>query len=105
MRWTRVLRLTSAISADGEVVWSWRPDAGAKFCSLSRVTVAKEPGHRGEHEVSRKPSRRESRNASVEPVVLPPCFLLHGTHGCNRHPAFPAPSVFEERVESDANLG
>ena len=32
---------------------------------------------------------------SVEPVVLPPCFLLHGIHGCNRHPAFPAPSVFE----------
>src|SRR6202000_2656675 len=28
----------------------------------------------------------------VEPVVLPPCFLLHGTHGCDRHPAFPAPS-------------
>jgi hypothetical protein len=58
--------------------------------------VAKEPGHRGEHEVSRKPSRRESRNASVEPVVLPPCFLLHGTHGCNQHPAFPVPSDFEE---------
>ena len=31
----------------------------------------------------------------VEPVALPPCFLLHGAHGCNRHPAFPAPS-FEE---------
>ena len=39
--------------ADGEVVWSWRPDAGAKFCSLNRVTVAKEPGHRGEHEGNR----------------------------------------------------
>jgi hypothetical protein len=39
-----------------------------------------------------KPSRRESRIAPVTPVVLPPCFLLHGTHGCDRHPAFPAPS-------------
>ena len=31
--------------ADGEVVWSWRPGAGAKFCgrSIRRVTVAKEP--------------------------------------------------------------
>jgi hypothetical protein len=35
----------------------------------------------------------------VEPVVLPPCFLLHGTHGCNRHPAFPAPSsIFEGQI-------
>jgi len=32
----------------------------------------------------------------VSPVVLPPCFLLHGTHGCDRHPAFPAPSAREE---------
>ena len=31
----------------------------------------------------------------VEPVALPPCFLLHGAHGCNRHPAFPAPSPQE----------
>ncbi len=80
-------------------MWSWRPDAGAKSWGMEaslRVTVAKEPGHRGEHEVSRKPSRRESRNAPVEPVVLPPCFLLHGTHGCNQHPAFPAPSDIEE---------
>src|SRR5258708_29903694 len=39
----------------------------------------------------------------VEPVVLPPCFLLHGTHGCNRHPAFPAPSTFS-KGKVDANL-
>src|ERR1700726_3854727 len=32
MRWTRELRLTSVTRADGEVVWSWRPDAGAKLC-------------------------------------------------------------------------
>jgi hypothetical protein len=44
--------------ADGEVVWSWRPDAGAKFFCANKfareMTVAKEPGHRGELEVSRK---------------------------------------------------
>ena len=41
--------------ADGEVVWSWRPDAGAKFCESHRgATVARKPGHRGELEVSRK---------------------------------------------------
>ena len=38
--------------AYGEVVWSWRRDAGAKF--FSGMTVAKKPAHRGEHEVSRK---------------------------------------------------
>jgi len=44
-----------------------------------------------------KPLRRESRRCSGSPVVLPPCFLLHGAHGCNRHPAFPAPSLIEGR--------
>src|SRR5947207_10455421 len=41
--------------AYGEVVWSWRRDAGVKLCGIFRkVTVAKKPAHRGEHEVSRK---------------------------------------------------
>ena len=31
MRWTRRLRQTNAGGADGEAVWSWRPDAGVKF--------------------------------------------------------------------------
>ena len=31
MRWTRMRRKTSGAIADGEGVWSWRPDAGAKF--------------------------------------------------------------------------
>jgi hypothetical protein len=54
MRWTRVLRLTSVTSADGEVVWFWRPDAGAKLAgNISLMTVARKPGHRGEHEGNR----------------------------------------------------
>src|SRR5262245_51022993 len=100
MRWTQVLRLTNATSADGEVVWFWRPDAGAK--SFARTSL-RERRRWQESPVTGKstketvtPSRRESRTAPVEPVVLPPCFLLHGTHGCNQHPAFPAPSIFEE---------
>jgi hypothetical protein len=41
--------------AYGEVVWSWRRDAGVKLCGIFRkVTVAKKPAHRGELEVSRK---------------------------------------------------
>jgi hypothetical protein len=31
---------------------------------IREATVAKEPGHRGEHEVSRKPLRGESRSDS-----------------------------------------
>jgi hypothetical protein len=30
MRWPRLLRKTSAAAADGQVVWSWHPDADAK---------------------------------------------------------------------------
>jgi alkanesulfonate monooxygenase SsuD/methylene tetrahydromethanopterin reductase-like flavin-dependent oxidoreductase (luciferase family) len=37
MRWTRVRRQTTGAHADGQAVWSWRPDAGAKFAkSLTR---------------------------------------------------------------------
>ena len=55
---------TNALEADGEVVWSWRPDAGAKFSQEAipaEVTGAKEPGPRGEREISRKPLRGECR--------------------------------------------
>jgi len=40
-----------------KVVWSWRPDAGAKVLEratrASGVMVAKEPGHQGEREGNR----------------------------------------------------
>jgi len=40
---------TNDAIADGEIAWSWRPDAGAKFVGYDpRMTVAKEPGHRGD---------------------------------------------------------
>jgi hypothetical protein len=50
--------------ADGEVVWSRRPDAGVKSSGgmsarpgglrhIRLMTVANKPGHRGEREVSR----------------------------------------------------
>ena len=31
-------RETSGANADGEVVWSWRPDAGAKFVRVKLLT-------------------------------------------------------------------
>jgi hypothetical protein len=54
MRWTRQCRKTSDADADGEVVWSWRPDAGAKLSQdtiPAEVTGAKEPGPRGERDI------------------------------------------------------
>ena len=48
--------LTNGTEAYGEVVWSWRPDAGVKFLrsKLLRDDGGKKAGHRGEREVSRK---------------------------------------------------
>ena len=68
--------------ADGEVVWSWRPDAGAKFarCKFSRGDGGKKAGHRGELEVSRKPLRREGRIASAEPVCSCALSFVHFAH-------------------------
>ena len=46
MRWTRMAHKTSALDAYGEVVWSWRPDAGVKFLGgerFSGATVATKP--------------------------------------------------------------
>jgi hypothetical protein len=46
---------TNGAEAYGEVVWSWRPDAGVKLRrSICAATVTTKPGHRGEREVSRK---------------------------------------------------
>ena len=56
MRWTLMAQKTSALEADGEVVWSWRSDAGAKFAMMlhiTQATVATKHGHRGEPEGNR----------------------------------------------------
>ena len=57
MRWTRVRQQTTGARVDGQAVWSWRPDAGAKFLERATralgMTGAKEPGPRGELGVSR----------------------------------------------------
>ena len=42
--------------------------------------MARKPGHRGEHEISRKPSRRESRSASAEPVCSCAFSYVHFAH-------------------------
>src|ERR1700748_1713261 len=58
--------------ADGEVVWSSRPDAGAKFCGHHpRSDGGRKAGHRGEREGNRKTIAQGKPDDPVEPVVLP----------------------------------
>src|ERR1700744_218296 len=63
MRWTRLCRTTSGADADGEIVWSWPPDAEVK---LRQTCVLRDDGGYqartpGRTRISRKPLRRECR--------------------------------------------
>ena len=49
-----VSHLDEALSAYGEVVWSWRRDAGVKPVERSAGDGGKQPVHRGERDISRK---------------------------------------------------
>jgi hypothetical protein len=57
--------LTSGAEADGEIVWSWRRDAGVKLAIRSAGDGGKRAVHRGEHAIRRKPLRREGRTSSA----------------------------------------
>ena len=82
----------------GEVVWSWRRDAGVKPLrnNLRRGDGDNKPAHRGEHEISRKAVARGKPECLAEPVVTISYafFICMRGCGCGRHPAFPAPSVW-----------
>src|SRR6266481_5934141 len=89
---------TSGVCADGEVVWFWRSNAGAKVVkTLSRLT-----GDGGNQAMVTGKSTKETVKTIAQgrpddppvPVVLPRAFLLHADHGCGGHPAFPVPSSF-----------
>ena len=88
---------TSDANADGEAVWSRRPDAGAKRVEdvFMRDGDNKARSHRGEHGISRKPSCRECRRRRLTCGDLLVCFFIR-TQGCGRgwRPAFPAPFFF-----------
>ena len=97
----------ATLNADGEIAWSWRPDAGVKSCGLAmsafgptrrdrEATEANKPGTPGRSRISRKPLRRECR------LFWLPCrclraqsapFFARKADGCGLHPAFPAPSL------------
>src|SRR5580704_4925993 len=82
--------------ADGEIVWSWRPKAGAKFSRMMRGDGDNKVRSPGRSRISRKTIAQGRPVVRLVPVVLPRAFLLHADHGCERHPAFPAPSDLDE---------
>ena len=56
-----------AFSADGEVVWSWRLDAGVKSVeAIPSATETKKPELRGEHEVAVKTIAQGRPDESVQ---------------------------------------
>ena len=101
-RWKRdamdaVSHETKEDIADGEVVWSWCSDAGASFCEMTQgYGDNKARSHRGEHEEAVKTIAQGRPGVRLVPGVLPRAFLLHADHGCDGHPAFPAPSFSNE---------
>jgi hypothetical protein len=91
----------AASFADGEIVWSRRPDAGADLAMM--LSHHADDGDNkawssGRSRISRKTIAQGMPAAPAEPVVLPRAFLLHADHGCSPHPAFPAPSCLSRDV-------
>jgi hypothetical protein len=91
--------LTNGADADGEVVWSWRLDAGVKLAEEDfRRWRWQESPITGESTKETVKTIAQGRpDISGKPVVTTlVCFVLFRTRGCGcgGHPAFPAPSVF-----------
>jgi len=77
---------------------------GLRYIANPQGDGGKKAGHRGDHVISRKPLRGESRDDPVEPVVYSCAFCAHD-RGCNRRPAFPAPSHLERRENDPQSSG
>ena len=56
---------TNVAGADGEIVWSWPPDAEVKRAERSVRDGSKRARFPGRSRISRKPSRRECRIVSA----------------------------------------
>ena len=74
---------------------------------IPRTTGAKEPGPRGEHDISRKTIAQGMPADCGVPVVANACAFYTCTRGrgCTAHPAFPAPSVLIEGKRSGITPG
>jgi len=76
MRWTRQCRKTSDTTRTAKSCGPDAPTLASRSWSNPRATVAKEPGHRGEHEVTVKTIAQGRPDVFGEPVVTTlVCFL------------------------------
>ena len=101
--------MTKRCLAYGEVVWSWRRDAGAKSVGvIPLMTVANKPVHRGEHVISRKAIAQGMSVCSPLTCMLVCIFFnaqaAHETAGAarTRHSLRP---LLRERDNEFGNLG
>ena len=108
MRWTRGLAKDERELS--RTAKSCGPGAPMLALSFARTSSANDGGKKpvtGESSKEAvKPSRRESRIASAEPVCSCAfsCAVCTRDRGCSAHPAFPAPSSQREG-KVDASLG
>ena len=99
--WTkRLLRTAKSCGSDAPTLVSSRR-------SNPSATVARKPGHRGEHDISRKTIAQGVPGVSGVPVyscALLPTTIAHEAAGASRTRHFPAPFVFKG-VNSGHNSG
>ena len=98
------LRKTNAALADGEVVWSWRPEVGAKLAERSAGDGDNKAWSPGRARISRKTIAQGRPVVRLVPVVLPHAFCCTRTMGaaCTRSSLRP---LAVRRVQDDAKLG
>ena len=109
MRWTHRHQLTSDADADGEVVWSWLPDAGAKLVRSKLLLRGdggyQSPAHRGDHEGNRNTIAQGVPDCFGGPVVTNSCvFYLHTRLRVRKTPGIPC-ALYPLRDTNDASLG
>jgi hypothetical protein len=102
MRWTRVKAEDERLNS--RTAKSCGPDAptlaltSRRRVRVSRRKVARKPGHLGEHEVSRKPLRRESRRAPVHLWSYPRAYFTARGPWVRSAPGFPRALCLEGRA-------
>ncbi len=77
-------------------MWSWRPKAGATPCEMTQSNGDNKAWSPGRARISRKTIAQGRPVVPARTCGSAACFFLHADHGCDGHPAFPAPSVFDE---------
>jgi len=97
MRWTPAVLLTNGTGADGEVVWSWRPDAGVKLAEIFCRRQWQESPVTGES--AKETVKTIARGKPVESgvtVVTTSCahLFLHARLRVQRAPGFPCALCF-----------